>query len=113
MSETLKKKPDFKKLDFSKITTEMPKEITKEKTSIEGAWVFGYSLKDITPEIFKAWIETILPGAEVDEKGNPIWTENLLSTSFERDRVLTKISNNYHRLLGFPPGEKITKKYKN
>jgi hypothetical protein len=117
MSETVKKKPDFNKLDFSKMTngeitpTEVPAPVAgieapvpEKKTLKEGVWLFGKDIKDVTPEEFRDWLSNILPGVGVEK-----WEDKTIATPKDREKVILRLSLTFSRVFNFPrtlPAEK-------
>jgi hypothetical protein len=111
MSEITKKKPDFNKLDFSKITgeissdktPEIPKPIEgvgtiKEKKIVqEGTWINGKHNNDITPEEFKFWLAELIPGTGVEK-----WRDDDVATPKDRDKIITRLSNTLNKVFCFP-----------
>jgi hypothetical protein len=110
MSETIKKKPDFNKLDFSKITSgevsnissnisqSTEQDITQTTKPIkEGTWIYGKDIKDVTTEEFKSWLSDLLPGTGVDK-----WEEKGIATPKDREKVITRLSLTLHKVFCFP-----------
>lgn len=126
MSETEKKKPNFKSLDLSKLTNkeepmktprtlETPAPIEGIETSStkkpiqDGAWINGKNNKETTPEEFREWLSRILPGVGVDT-----WEDKLIATPKDREKVIQRLSQTLSKVFCFPrtlPAE--TKEYVN
>lgn len=97
MSETVKKKPDFSSLDLSKITAteegiptgdKIPAPVEGlelSKKSIEGTWILGKKIEDVSPEEFKGWIEGLqIPDADKLDLST-------MSTKDQRERLVLKV----------------------
>lgn len=109
MSETVKKKPDFNKLDFSKISGEnvtpvLPKVpapvegLSSEKKSVrDGAWIYGKDIAEVTPDEFKNWLADLLPGVGVEK-----WEDSTINSPKDREKVILRLSNTLHRVFCFP-----------
>lgn len=122
MTETLKKKPDFKNLDLSKITgptvNPLPKSNTIEVEPVvstnkqevkEGVWINGKSNEDVTPQEFIEWLSNLLPGVGVEKFDNINNT-----TPKDRERIILRLSLTLHKVFQFPRNTTVNdKKYVN
>ena len=109
MNEMTKKKPDFSNLDFSKIsgpTQEVKIEKKENNTkTIEGCWINGKHIDDVTPEELKTWLAQFLPGT-----GMELIEDSQLNTSKNREKVILRASITYHKIFGIFQGSKVDNK---
>lgn len=111
---TTKKKPDFKKLDLSKVVatnnpTAIPAPIVGlEKPGVsEGYWIKGKNNKDVSPSEFKVWLKELLPGMDVDK-----WELDNITTPSDREKVILRIVDLF-KLISLRVENKKEKKYLN
>lgn len=109
MSETVKKKPDFNKLDFSKISGESTTSVVpqipapieglpaKKKGVQDGAWIYGKDIAEVTPDEFKNWLADLLPGVGVEK-----WEDSTINSPKDREKVILRLSDTLHRVFCFP-----------
>lgn len=117
----MKKIPDFGTLNLSKIVatsatekteevsvtqTDKPTVETKSPKTQEGTWVNGIPVKDLTPEEFKEWLITIIPGTGVEN-----WENKLVATEKDRSGVITQLAIRYENLFHFPKKQVEVKQY--
>lgn len=120
MTQTTKKKPDFSSLDLSKITaTEagiptggkaVPAAVEglepTTKKSIEGAWIMGKDVHDVTSEEFRGWLKG-LQVPDVDKL-----KDSDMSTPAQRERLIQRVAD-FFNAIDFRSERKREKKFVN
>jgi hypothetical protein len=117
-----KNTPSFDSLDFTKVSKgpaveAAPPTVTEEqkpevkapvKKNLEGAWINGISVTEITSSEFKNWLSRFLPGTGVEETPDEAFSSNnakemiiqrlgtTMSTAFRFPRMqVNKNNKNY------------------
>lgn len=104
------KKPDFNSLTFSGVRQENKTPVVpevKDEKKIDGAWLYGQPVSEITPTEFKEWLNNHFPKQAVDN-----WGDSQFKTASQKSATITRVADLYGVILCLPK-KKSGKSYSN